>query len=128
MESESKRLGETHTTARFSLQLEVDCLEWDLERLEDELARARKDIDEKEGKSRDREANVDKLHAENRELASQLAAQTQARLNVSEKLDGVQGPLNRSWLRSERGWVSLSRGCRRIRGRCCLLSRSTEIS
>ncbi|TFY83176.1 hypothetical protein EWM64_g830, partial [Hericium alpestre] len=29
-------------------------------------------------------------HAENRELASQLAAQTQARLNVSEKLDTAQ--------------------------------------
>ena len=84
MESESKRLGRMHSTARFSLQLEVDRLKQDLERLEDELARVRKDIDE-------RESNVDELHAENRELASQLAAQTQARLNVSEKLDGVQG-------------------------------------
>ena len=93
MESESKRLGETHTTARFSLQLEVDRQKWDLERLGDEVTRAWKNIDEKEGKSRDREANVDKLHAENRELASQLAAQTQARLSVSEKLDGVQGSL-----------------------------------
>jgi septal ring factor EnvC (AmiA/AmiB activator) len=73
MESESKKLGETHTTARFSLQLEVDRLKRDLERSEDELAHARKDIDEEE--SRDREVNVDKLH-ENRELASQLAAQT----------------------------------------------------
>ena len=32
-----------------------------------------------------------KLRAENCDLTSQLAAQTQARLNVAEKLDGVQG-------------------------------------
>lgn len=93
IESESKRLGETHTTARFSLQLEVDRLKRDLERLEDELSRARKGIDEKEGQSRDRDSTIDKLHADNRDLASQLAAQTQARLNVSEKLDSVQGNL-----------------------------------
>lgn len=93
MESESKRLGETHTTARFSLQLEVDRLKRDLERLEDELTRARKDVDDREAKSRDRDGSIDKLHADNRDLASQLAAQTQARLNVSEKLDTVQGSL-----------------------------------
>ncbi|KAI0321295.1 hypothetical protein OF83DRAFT_1051431 [Amylostereum chailletii] len=90
MEAESKKLGESHTTARFSLQLEVDRLRRDLERLEDELARARKDLDERETKSRERDGVFDKLHAENRELASQLAAQTQARLNVSEKLDLAQ--------------------------------------
>ena len=93
MESESKRLGETHTTARFSLQLEVDRLKRDLERLEDELARARREVDEKEAKSRDREGGIDRLYAENRDLASQLAAQTQARLNVGDKLDSVQGQL-----------------------------------
>ena len=93
IESESKRLGETHTTARFSLQLEVDRLKRDLERLEDELSRARKDLDDRETKSRDRDSAIDKLHAENRDLASQLAAQTQARLNASEKLDNVQSNL-----------------------------------
>ena len=93
LESESKRLGETHTTARFSLHLEVDRLKRDLERLEDDLSRARKEIDDKETKHRDREGAIDKLHAENRDLASQLAAQTQARLNVADKLDGVQGQL-----------------------------------
>jgi chromosome segregation ATPase len=93
LESESKRLGETHTTARFSLHLEVDRLKRDLEQLEDDLSRARKEIDDKETKHRDREGAIDKLHAENRDLASQLAAQTQARLNVADKLDGVQGQL-----------------------------------
>ncbi|KAH9483481.1 Spindle pole body protein pcp1 [Psilocybe cubensis] len=88
LEAESKRLGETHTTTRFSLQLETDRLKRDLERLEDELTRARKELDDREAKNRDRDSVVDRLHAEKRDLESQLAAQTQARLNLSEKLDG----------------------------------------
>ncbi|KAJ7583262.1 hypothetical protein C8J56DRAFT_953479 [Mycena floridula] len=93
LEAESRKAGETHSTARFSLQLEVDRLKRDLERLEDELSRARKELDDRDHKGRDRDGALDKLHAENRDLASQLAAQTQARLNISEKLDTVQGSL-----------------------------------
>lgn len=93
LEAESKKLGESHTTARFSLQLEVDRLKRDLERLEDELSRARKELGDREGKGRERDGVIDKLHAENRELASQLAAQTQARLNVSEKLENTLASL-----------------------------------
>jgi chromosome segregation ATPase len=93
LEAESRKAGETHTTARFSLQLEVDRLKRDLERLESELARARKDAEERDAKGRNMDSVVDRLHAENRELASQLAAQTQARLNVAEKLDGAQAHL-----------------------------------
>ncbi|KAI0669382.1 hypothetical protein C8Q78DRAFT_978290, partial [Trametes maxima] len=93
LEADNKKLGESHTTARFSLQLEVDRLRRDVERLEDELARARKELDDREGKGRDRDGVIDKLHAENRDLAAQLAAQTQARLNVSEKLDDAQASL-----------------------------------
>ena len=90
LETESKRAGETHTTAKFSLQLEVDRLQRDLERLEADLSRARKDLEERDDKGRDRDSVLDKLHAENRDLAAQLAAQTQARLNLSEKLDDTQ--------------------------------------
>ncbi|KNZ75969.1 Anucleate primary sterigmata protein B [Termitomyces sp. J132] len=93
LEAESKRLGETHTTARFSLQLETDRLKRDLERVEAELCRARKELDDKDTRSRDRDGALDKLHAEKRELEGQLAVQTQARLNISEKLDGVQTTL-----------------------------------
>ena len=93
LETESKRAGETHTTARFSLQLEADRLKRDLERLEDELARSRKELEERENKNRDRDHTLDQLHSENRDLASQLAAQTQARLNLGEKLDTVQANL-----------------------------------
>jgi septal ring factor EnvC (AmiA/AmiB activator) len=71
----------------------VDRLKWDLERLQDKLARVRKNIEDKERKSHDREANTNKLHAENCELASQLAAQTQTPLNMSERLDVVQESL-----------------------------------
>ena len=93
LERESRKLGESHTTAKFSLELEVDRLKRDVERLEDEVARARKELSEREGKNRDRDSVIDKLHVENRELASLLAAQTQARLNVSEKLDDSQTAL-----------------------------------
>ncbi|KAG5634459.1 hypothetical protein H0H81_001876 [Sphagnurus paluster] len=93
LEAESKRLGETHTTARFSLQLEADRLKRDLERVENELARARKELDDRDSKGRDRDGVLDKLHTENRDLATQLASQTQARLNISDKLDGVQASL-----------------------------------
>ena len=93
VEADNKKLGESHTNARFSLQLEVDRLRRDVERLEDELGRARKELDDREGKGRDRDGVIDKLHAENRELASQLAAQTQARLNVSEKLENTLASL-----------------------------------
>ncbi|KAJ3856076.1 hypothetical protein EV368DRAFT_33225 [Lentinula lateritia] len=93
LETQSKRAGETHSTAQFSLQLEVDRLKRDLERLEAELSRARADLNDKDHKGRDRDGAFDKLHAENRDLASQLAAQTQARLNISEKLDNAQASL-----------------------------------
>ncbi|KAF9009719.1 hypothetical protein BDQ17DRAFT_1388437 [Cyathus striatus] len=96
IETESKRLGESHTTTRFSLQLEVDRLKRDVERLEDELARTRKLLDDKESKNLDRESALDKLHAENRDLATQLSAQTQARLNISEKFDDMQKSLRNS--------------------------------
>ena len=93
LEKERKKLGESHTTAQFSLQLEADRLKRDLERVEDELARARRELDDRLQQTRDKDGTLDKLHAENRDLAAQLAAQTQARLNVSEKLDGIQAAL-----------------------------------
>jgi hypothetical protein len=56
----------------------------------DEPTQARNDLDDREAKDGDHDTNIDKLHTQNRDLASQLAVQTQARLNVSNKLDGVQ--------------------------------------
>ncbi|KAH8978057.1 hypothetical protein EDB92DRAFT_1912417 [Lactarius akahatsu] len=93
-ETAAKTQGEHATTARFSLQLEADRLKRDLERLEDELTRARKDLHERETRMRERDGVIDTLHAENRELSAQLASQTQARLNATDKLDLVQSSLS----------------------------------
>jgi chromosome segregation ATPase len=92
-EAESRRAGESATSDRFSLNLELDRARRDLARLEEELARVKKDLEDRENRWREREGTLDKLYAENRDLAAQLAAQTQARLNVSEKLDLVQAHL-----------------------------------
>ncbi len=93
-ETAAKTQGEHATTARFSLQLEADRLKRDLERLEDELTRARKDLQERETRMRERDGVIDTLHTENRELSAQLASQTQARLNATDKLDLVQSSLS----------------------------------
>jgi len=93
MEQRSKELGETHTTARFSLQLEVDRLKRDVDRLEDELSRSRKDLGDREGTTRDREDIIHKLRLEVQQVTTQLNAQTQARLSLSEKLDSTQSSL-----------------------------------
>lgn len=92
-EAESRKLGESATTDRFSLQLEVDRLKRDLERVEQELTRVRAEVASKEAKLREKDDALDKVHAGSRELTSQLAAQTQARLNIADKLDLVQSSL-----------------------------------
>ncbi|KAH9003339.1 hypothetical protein EDB86DRAFT_2826505 [Lactarius hatsudake] len=58
------------------------------------LTRARKDLHERETRMRERDGVIDTLHAENRELSAQLASQTQARLNATDKLDLVQSSLS----------------------------------
>lgn len=92
-DAESRRLGESATSDRFALNLELERLRRDIARGEEEIVRLKRDIDERDAKARDREAALDKMHVENRELAGQLASQTQARLNLSEKLDTVQASL-----------------------------------
>jgi chromosome segregation ATPase len=86
MKQRSMEVGETHTNARFSLQLEADRLKRDVDRLEDELARARRDVGDREGTTRDREDLIHKPQLE----VQQLTTQTQARLSLSEKLDSTQ--------------------------------------
>ncbi|KAJ7083699.1 hypothetical protein B0H15DRAFT_940158 [Mycena belliarum] len=93
LEGESRRAGETHSSARFSLELEVDRLKRDLERIEAELSRARAELAERESRGRGRDEVIDGMHAEILELKGEVSAQTQARLNVSERLDGVQASL-----------------------------------
>ncbi|KAG9049402.1 hypothetical protein FS837_010342 [Tulasnella sp. UAMH 9824] len=90
MQTESRKLGESHTTDRFALELELEKVKRELIRAEEDVERLKKDLSNREEKYRERENALDKLHTENRDLATQLAAQTQARLNVSDKLDLVQ--------------------------------------
>lgn len=92
-EEESKKLGDSHTTAKFSLQLEVDRLKRDIQTLEDALSRARQDITAREGNTRERDVTIDKLHNEVRDLTTRLGNQTQSRLQLSEKLDSTQASL-----------------------------------
>ncbi|KAF9236200.1 hypothetical protein BU15DRAFT_64182 [Melanogaster broomeanus] len=92
-EEESKKLGDSHTTAKFSLQLEVDRLKRDIQTLEDALSRARQDIAAREGDTRERDLTIDNLHNEVRDLTTRLGNQTQARLHLSEKFDATQASL-----------------------------------
>lgn len=92
-EEESKKLGDSHTTAKFSLQLEVDRLKRDIQTLEDALARSRQDIAAREGNTRERDLTIDKLHNEVRDLTTRLGNQTQSRLQLSEKFDATQANL-----------------------------------
>jgi len=92
-EEESKKLGDSHTTAKFSLQLEVDRLKRDIQTLEDALARARQDTAAREGNTRERDLTIDKLHNELRDLTTRLGNQTQSRLHLSEKFDATQASL-----------------------------------
>ncbi|KAG8219163.1 hypothetical protein J3R82DRAFT_4931 [Butyriboletus roseoflavus] len=92
-EEESKKLGDSHTTAKFSLHLEVDRLKRDVQTLEDALARARQDIAAREGNTRERDLTIDKLHNEVRDLTTRLGNQTQSRLHLSEKFDTTQTSL-----------------------------------
>ena len=61
LESEKRKLGESATTDKFSLGLEVDRLRRDLQRCEDELERAREDVRDRERARREREGALDKL-------------------------------------------------------------------
>ncbi|KAF8309737.1 hypothetical protein DL93DRAFT_2085258 [Clavulina sp. PMI_390] len=90
LDSEKRKIGESATTDKFSLELEVDRLRRDLSRCEDDLHRARDDLKEKEKLRREKEAALDKLHDENRDLTTQLSGQSQIRVNLTEKLTAAQ--------------------------------------
>lgn len=61
LESEKRKLGESATTDRFSLELEVDRLKRDLARCQTELDLATEDVKDKERRRRESEAALDKL-------------------------------------------------------------------
>ncbi|KAF9228955.1 hypothetical protein BS17DRAFT_805639 [Gyrodon lividus] len=75
-DEESKKPGDSHTTAKFSLQLDVDCLKRDIQTLEDALSRACQDIAAREGNTRERDLTIDNLHSEVKDLTTRLGNQT----------------------------------------------------
>ena len=54
-------MGETHSTNRFSLELEVDRLRRDLARCEDDVERLKKEVDAREDRLREKELELDRL-------------------------------------------------------------------
>ncbi|GFZ45294.1 hypothetical protein JCM24511_03020 [Saitozyma sp. JCM 24511] len=80
LEDDRKKLGDEHTSDRFSLELEIERVKRDLEQCEDELDRAKADL-------HDRDVEYGQLLERQRELESLIASERQGRLNMSDKLD-----------------------------------------
>jgi len=105
-ETKSRRLGETLSTDRFSLELELQRAQRDLARSEEALEKLNEEYAELEAKSKERANKVDQLvssyicHSrssadyfqtvEKQDLEAKLAAQIQDRLNYSAKLDEIE--------------------------------------
>lgn len=68
LESEKRKLGESATTDRFSLELEVDRLKRDLARCQTELDLATEDVKDKERRRRESEAALDKLVSSTKQM------------------------------------------------------------
>lgn len=86
-ENESVRLGQTHTSDRYSLELEIDRLKRDLGRCEADLERSRKEFERKEDALREKEGRLNDLHYEIREMSSKLAAENQTKLGLEERIE-----------------------------------------
>lgn len=61
LENQSRKLGESHSTDRFALELETERLRRDLARAEEDLEKARRELNSREEKARERESMLDKL-------------------------------------------------------------------
>lgn len=90
MQRSLSRQGEDAQTAthdRFALELELDRLKRDIARLDGELNRTRQDADLRAETVRERDMTLATLNSEIKDLSAQLAAQTQARLGLTDKFD-----------------------------------------
>jgi chromosome segregation ATPase len=67
LEDERRKLGDEHTSDRFSLELEIDRVKRDLERYEEELDRAREEAESREGVLRQREAELAEMVGSSRD-------------------------------------------------------------
>ncbi|ODN77571.1 hypothetical protein L202_04740 [Cryptococcus amylolentus CBS 6039] len=87
LEDERRKLGDEHTSDRFGLELELERVQRDLQRLEDELEIERKEMDQKDEMLRERDLEVAQMLDKHRDIENRLASERQGRLNISDKLD-----------------------------------------
>ncbi|WWD18405.1 hypothetical protein CI109_102855 [Kwoniella shandongensis] len=87
LEDERRKIGDDHTSDRFGLELEIERVKRDLERCEDELEVARRELDGRDERLRSRDIEVARMLDKQRDLENRLASERQGRLNVSDKLD-----------------------------------------
>ncbi|WVQ72827.1 hypothetical protein IAR50_002388 [Cryptococcus sp. DSM 104548] len=87
LEDERRKLGDEHTSDRFGLELELERVQRDLQRLEDELEIERKEMDQKDEMLRERDLEVARMLDKHRDIENRLASERQGRLNMSDKLD-----------------------------------------
>ncbi|GAA5974673.1 hypothetical protein JCM11641_007052 [Rhodosporidiobolus odoratus] len=89
LESSNRRQGESASSDRFALELEMDRAKRDLKRLEAELEVSKNELDQRGREKRDDEMRLATAESENKDLVSQLASQTQTRLSLANKHDAV---------------------------------------
>ncbi|ORY31357.1 hypothetical protein BCR39DRAFT_89832 [Naematelia encephala] len=87
LEADRQKLGDEHTSDRFSLELELERVKRDLAGCEDELAKARDDVEDREEALRKRDLEMSQLLDKQRDLEARLSSERQGRLNMSDKLD-----------------------------------------
>ncbi|CEQ41037.1 SPOSA6832_02713 [Sporobolomyces salmonicolor] len=109
LETASRRQGESATSDRFALELEMGRAKRDLARAQKELEQIKEELDERVRAAKEKELQLATLvrfsfprpfrrikfltscgrsqQSENRDLATQLASQTQSRLALAEKHD-----------------------------------------
>ncbi|GAA6033614.1 hypothetical protein JCM8097_001485 [Rhodosporidiobolus ruineniae] len=98
LESSTRRQGENASSDRVALELERDRVKRELVRVERELAQCRAELEEREREAREATLKLATLQSENKDLASQLASQTQTRLALADKHDAVTKNLHTTQL------------------------------
>lgn len=87
LEDDRRKLGDAHSSDRFSIELEMERVKRDLAAAEDEIERARGEVDLREEALRQRDLERAQLLEKLRDLEARLASERQGRLNLSDKLD-----------------------------------------
>lgn len=87
LETNNKRVDQSHNSDRMSLVLEVERLHRDIAHHEADLDHARAQLEQREDDLRRKDLEVATLKQARDDTAAQLAVQTQARLSLSDKYD-----------------------------------------